>query len=116
MAHPQIIMKDTDALPVSMELSEIIDPYEMNTVAIEHIGDKTVYRYRQTVGDILNNNERERQECIHDSSSEFRKTASVPMVVWQLWENMGITGDQKELRRALQRHREEYMTTNKQII
>jgi hypothetical protein len=115
MAHPQIIMKDQEVTPVFQE-STIIDPYEMRTVAIENVGDKTIYRYAQTVGGILNDNEQQRNECVNEGSKEFRKTASIPFVVWNLWENMGITKDQKELRKAIQRHKNEYMTVNKQII
>lgn len=114
--HPQIIMKDQDIDNLVLHQGSIIDPYEMQTVAIENVGDKTVYRYAQMVGNILNNNERERKEGLNDGSKEFRKTASVPDVVWNLWETMGITKDQRELRKALQRHKDEYMTTEKRLI
>lgn len=118
MAHPQIIMKDQDVdrLILHQEQSPIIDPYEMQTVAIENVGDKTIYRYAQTVGHILNSNEQERKEGVNDNAKEFRKAASVPFVIWNLWETMGITNDQRELRKALQRHKDEYMTTEKRLI
>jgi len=115
MAHPQIIMKD-EPLPFYEQATEIIDPFEMNTVGIQHVGDKTVYHYAQDVSEVCNQNEIDRKEGSFDSGKEFRKVASVPMVIWNLWESMGIVGDQKALRKALQAHQDEYMTTDKRLI
>ena len=119
MAHPQIIMNDSTTIPLFSgnipASSPIVDPYQMQTVAIQNEGDKTIFRYQQPIGDILNNNEIERAEGINDKG-EFRKVASVPFVIWTLWENSGITNDPKELRRALERHRNELKTTEKRLI
>ena len=116
MAHPQIIMKDEPIQIMGAKSSEIINPFEVNTVAIEHVGDNTIYKYRQTIGDILNNNEEERKEGRNDNPSEWRKCASVPEVTWLVWESLGITADETELRKALERNRNELMTTNKKLI
>ena len=115
MAHAQIIIRDQEPEAFTPR-GEIIDPFEVNTVSVEHQGDKTIYRYAQDVSAICNGNEEERKECVNDGKSEFRKVASIPMVVWNMWENMGITGNQRELRKAIERHRETLMTTNKRLI
>ena len=95
---------------------EIIDPFDVNTVGIHHQGDKTIYTYKQDVSEICNQNEIDRKEGNFDTKGEFRKVADVPMLVWNLWESMGITQDEKALRRALQKHKLEYMTTEKNLI
>ncbi len=116
MAHPQIIMKD-EALPSATVVKplDLVNPYEMQTVKIEHRGEQTIYHYAQAVAPILNDNERERIEG-HNDRGEFRKAASIPMVVWNLWESMGIVNDQRELRKAIERHKNEYKTTEKRLI
>lgn len=91
---------------------DLIDPYQMQTVRIEDVGDSRVYHYAQTTGYITNENERLRAEHVEDRKSEFRHRASVPLVVWNLWEGMGITSDQRELRKALMRHKHEYMVAD----
>ncbi len=99
-----------------MPQTEIIDPFEMQTVRLEHKGDTTVFHYAQDISAIQNNNETERKDCIHDGRSEFRKVASIPDVKWNEWEKLGITQDQKALRKAIQLHKDELMTTNKRLI
>lgn len=94
----------------------IINPFDMNTVGIEHQGDHTVYKYAQESSDILNRNEIARREGTFDNSKELRKVAEIPFVIWNMWEIAGITSDQNELRKAIQRHKLEYMTTEKQLI
>ena len=117
MAHA-IIIRDQEPEPfTSRPQGEIIDPYEMNTVAVEHRGDKTIYRYAQDVSAICNQNEEDRKEGNYeDRKSEFRKVASIPMVIWNMWENSGITQDKNELRRAIERHKHEFKTTEKRLI
>lgn len=88
----------------------------MNTVRMEHKGDATIYHYAQDISEVCNQNEIDRQAGSFDSGKEFRKVASVPMVIWNLWESMGITQDPKELRKALQKHRDSLMTTDKKLI
>lgn len=100
---------------------ELVDPFslsgEMETVAIEDIGDKRIYHYAQQTGHILNDNEQMRRDNPDwNRKSEMRQVAAVPDCVWQLWESAGITLDQKELRKALMRHRDEYMVVEKQLI
>ena len=117
MSHPQIIMKD-ESISISQPFQpsgEIIDPFEMNTVQMEHQGDKTIYHYAQDISDICNQNEKDRETGAYETNNEFRKVASVPMVVWQLWESLGITENPKELRKALQKHRASLMVTDKKI-
>lgn len=117
MAHAQIIIRDHEPeafLPHAD--GEIIDPFEMNTVAVEHQGDKTIFRYAQDVSAICNGNEEDRKNGVNDGKSEFRKVASIPMVVWNIWETMGITADKKELRKAIERHKHELKTTDKRLI
>jgi hypothetical protein len=90
---------------------------DFETIAIEDIGDKRIFHYGQQTGMILNENERRRQDNPDwDHNSELRQVASVPMIVWNLWESMGIVGNQKELRKALMRHKNEYMVVEKQLI
>ena len=96
--------------------SPIINPQEVNTVRIEHQSEQTIYHYTQEVSGILNDNERERIDGTYDGRSEFRKAASVPMVLWLDWEKKGITADQRELRKAIERHGLEVKTTNKKLI
>lgn len=89
---------------------------DLETVAISDIGDKRVYHYRQEVGGIMNDNEKRRQENPDwDRKSEFKQVAQVPMIIWNLWESMGITNNQKELRRALNRYQAEYMVVEKKL-
>lgn len=95
---------------------DIINPFDHNTVGVEHIGDKTIYHYAQDESAICNQNEIDRREGNFDNGGEFRKTASVPMVVWNLWESMGITTDQKALRKQLMKYKERYMTTERNLI
>lgn len=87
------------------------------TVAIEDIGDKRIYHYAQQTGYILNDNERMRRDNPDwNRKRELRQVASVPQCIWELWETAGITMDQKELRKALMRHRDEYMVVEKNLI
>ena len=97
-------------------MTEIIDPFDVNTVAVENHGNQTVFRYAQDISGICNNNEAERKAGIHDGKSEFRKVASIPMVVWNMWEQMGITGNKRELRKAIERHKDSLKTTDKRLI
>lgn len=90
---------------------------ELETVAIEDIGDKRIFHYAQQTGGITNQNEDRRRESPDwDHNSEFRQVASVPLITWLLWESMGIVGDQKEMRKALMRHRNEFMVVEKTLI
>lgn len=90
---------------------------EMETVAITDIGNKRIFHYAQQTGYILNDNERMRRENPDwNRKREMRHVAAVPDAVWHLWETMGITLDQKELRKALMRHKDEYMVVEKRLI
>jgi hypothetical protein len=90
---------------------------ELETVVIEDVGDKRIFHYAQQTGYILNDNERMRRENPDwDRNSELRQVAAIPDIVWNLWESMGITMDQKELRKAIMRHRDEYMVVEKNLI
>lgn len=99
---------------------ELVDRYSLTgdfqTVAIEDIGDKRIYHYAQQTGAITNLNEQRRKDDPNwNRKSEMPQVAAVPEVVWNLWESMGITLDQKELRKALNRHKEEYMVVDKRL-
>lgn len=109
----QIIMKNQNIESTPLD---IVEPCDLQTVRVDNVGDKTIYHYRQMVGNILNSNEQERIEGRNDNAKEFRKVASVPLIKWNEWERMGITADPKALRKALQIHRHELMTTNKNLI
>lgn len=89
----------------------------METVAITDIGNKRIFHYAQQTGHILNDNERMRQDSPDwNRKSELRQVAAVPDNVWHLWETAGITLDQQELRKALMRHKDEYMVVDKKLI
>lgn len=61
-----------------------------------------VERRTQDVAAILDNNKA--LQTLNDGyspSREFRRIASIPLVVWAQWEREGITKDQAALRRRL---------------
>lgn len=90
---------------------------ELETVAIEDVGDKRIYHYAQCTGYITNSNEQRRKdEPDWNRKSEMRQVAEIPNIIWQLWENAGITLDQRELRKAIMRHKDEYMVVEKRLI
>lgn len=90
---------------------------ELETVAIEDVGDKRYFVYSQRIDHIVNENEQRRKDNPDwNRNSEFRQVAEIPMHVWNLWETMGITADQKELRKAIMRHKDEYMVVEKNLI
>ncbi len=39
-----------------------------------------------------------------NTQDHFRHVGEVPVAIWTLWENMGVTQDPKELLKALERH------------
>jgi hypothetical protein len=39
-----------------------------------------------------------------NTQDHFRHVGEVPVVIWALWENMGITEDPRELKKALERN------------
>lgn len=90
---------------------------ELETVAIEDVGGKRIFHYAQQTGHILNENEQRRIDSPDwDRKSEMRQVAAIPDIVWNLWESMGITLDQKELRKCIMRHKHEYMVVEKNLI
>lgn len=90
---------------------------EMETVAVEEVGDKRIYHYAQQTGDITNNNEQRRiDQPEWNRKREMRQVAAIPDIIWNLWESAGITLDQKELRKAIMRHKNEYMVVEKNLI
>jgi len=90
---------------------------EMETISITDIGDKRIFHYAQQTGHITNENERRRRDNPDwNRKSNLRQVADVPDIIWNLWESMGITMDQKELRKCLMRHKDEYMVVEKQLI
>lgn len=90
---------------------------EMETVAIEDVGDKRIYHYAQRTDEITNSNElRRKEEDTTCRTGEFHQVASVPYVIWNLWETMGITADQRELRKAIERYGDTVKVTNKRVI
>lgn len=116
MARSNTLIPDTEGKTI-----QLVDRYAltggMETVAITDVGDKRIYHYAQQTGNITNDNAQRRNDNPDwDKKSEFRQAASVPMNVWLLWESTGITLDQKKLRKALMRHKEEYMVVDKNLI
>ena len=90
---------------------------EMQTVAIENVGDKSIYHYAQRTDEITNSNElRRKEEDRTCRTGEFHQVASVPYVIWNLWESIGITADQRELRKAIERHGDTVKVTNTRVI
>ena len=103
------------------EIISLHDPYSLSgdfeATHIEIVGDQKIYHYGQRVGDIMNDNEQRRNDSPSwNNQSEFRQVASVPAIVWNLWESVGITTDQKELRKALMRHKNEHMVVEQKLI
>ena len=47
--------------------------------------------------------------------SDEQHIARIPLVTYMLWESAGITQDPAEFSKALKRHRDEVMTTTKNI-
>lgn len=89
----------------------------MQTVAIEDVGDKRIFHYAQCTGYITNANERRRLDSPDwNRKNEMPQVAAVPDCIWNLWESMGIVFDEKELRKALMRHKDEYMVVEKRLI
>lgn len=100
---------------------QILTPEEFTggfeTYAITDTGKERIYHRRQTVGFILNDNERQRRDVPDwNRNSDVRQVASVPFLIWDLWESAGITEDPKELRKALMRHKDEHMIVEKKLI
>jgi hypothetical protein len=98
----------------------LLSPHEITgdfeTVAISDVGDQRLYHRRQTIGGILNGNERQRIDAPKwDRNRSLRHVARVPWIIWDLWESTGITRDEKELRKALMRHKDEYMIVEQEI-
>ena len=90
---------------------------EMECVTIEDVGNKRIFHYAQQTGFITNDNEQMRRDNPDwNRNSDFRQVAAIPLIIWNLWESAGITLDQKELRKAIMRHKDEYMTVEKQLI
>jgi hypothetical protein len=114
--HPSILMPSLAPSRIQLVQSHELSG-DLETVAIEDVGDQRIYHYAQQTGHITNANEESRRENPDwDRNSDMRQVASVPLIVWNLWENSGITSDPKELRKALMRHKEEYMTVEKKLI
>lgn len=116
MAHSNILIPSQEST-----ITRLVDPYslsgDLETVAIEDVGDKRIFHYAQQTGNITNENEQRRLDNPDwNKNSDFRQVASVPMIVWNLWESAGITANPKELRKALMRHRNEYMVVEKKLI
>lgn len=117
MAHASILIPSDTPSRIQLVQSPRDLTGGMQTVAIEDVGDKRYYHYAQPTGFITNDNERQRVENPDwNHNSEMRQVASIPNVVWQLWESMGITLDQKELRKAIQRHKDSLMVVDKRLI
>jgi hypothetical protein len=100
--------------------TQILLPHEISgefeTFAISDVGDKRVYHRTQMVGYILNANEQQRRDRpTFNRKSELPHVARVPSIIWDLWESAGITSDQNELRKALMRHKDEYMVVEQEI-
>lgn len=116
MAHSIIIPRQERSVTQIVERRQDLTG-ELETVSIEYVGDKQIFHYAQKTGYILNDNERRRLENPDwDRKRELRQVACVPDIVWNLWESMGIVYDQKELRKALMRHKNELMVVDKQLI
>jgi hypothetical protein len=115
MAH-QIIIPNQEGRTTQLVSQRTLSG-EFETVAITDVGDKRIFHYSQQTGNILNLNEKRRQESPDwNRNSDFRQVAAVPEIIWVLWESAGITNSQTELRKALMRHKDEYMVVEKNLI
>lgn len=116
MAHSGILIPGQESSRIELVHSRDLSG-DLETVAIEDVGDKRIFHYAQRVDETLNSNEQRRNDNPDwDKESDFRQVAEVPLIVWNLWESMGITDSPKELRKALMRHKEKYMVVDKQLI
>ena len=77
-------------------------------------GDNYHVKQVQNVEPILKDNAKDRLYSNENwqATKDMKKIASVPLVLWCLWESLGITQDDEALKAALRRH-QEVLTTNK---
>lgn len=77
-------------------------------------GDNTHFKTVQNVEPILKENYQERKHSNENwnAQGDFKKIASVPLVLWLEWERLGITDDPEALKAALRQH-QEVLVTNK---
>lgn len=81
-------------------------------------GDKVIFTHGQETKHILEENARRRKNSDEEwanSDPDMKQAASIPMVVWLLWESAGITKDKKQLLKAIERNKE-YKVTEKRLI
>lgn len=80
-------------------------------------GKNLIFTHVQDCSDIFADNYemRKRSDERWAACKEMKHVASIPCVLWFEWEKLGITRDDKALKKAIQLYRYEVMTTKKQI-
>ena len=86
-------------------------------IGITDTPDKIAVTWGQTVGRILNRNEADRRNSDEnwEKDEDIKLVGRIPRSIWMLWKEAGITEDEKELEKALERN-PEYKTTEKRLI
>lgn len=86
-------------------------------VGITTTPEKMRVDFAQRTGTILNRNEQDRKNSDDNwkKDEDIKLVGRVPRIVWMLWQQLGITEDENELARALERN-SEYKTTEKRLI
>ena len=90
---------------------------ELRIIGLEAEGDKLKVTHGQETKSILLNNQEARKYTneVWAQGKDLKQVASVPFVVWALWEACGITKDPKELLKAIERNKE-WKVVDKQLI
>jgi len=82
---------------------EIIKP---QIIGINQTSEKLQVAWGQRVGSILNQNEISRRNSAENwkRDEDIKHYARIPRIVWMLWQSLGITEDEKELDKAIERN------------
>ena len=93
---------------------EIIKP---EIIGISYSGDTMTAQYAQRVGHILNRNADDRKSTDDNwkRDADMKLVGRIPKTVYILWKELGILDDERELDKALERHKE-WKTTEKTLI
>lgn len=89
----------------------------MKLIGLKEDGDKLIITHGQDTTSILKNNYEARKHTneVWKHGKDIKQVASIPFVVWLLWESCGITKDPIELLKAIERNKE-YKVVDKRLI
>lgn len=89
----------------------------MGIIGLRGEKDKLIITHGQEISDILRDNYEARNHTdeVWKQGKDIKQIASVPFVVWLLWESCGITKDPVELLKAIERNKE-YKVVDKRLI